>query len=369
MQFVRSLADRVAKGEMAARTARHVRGVVRTMFRDAKLEGLVSADPFAGLPRKLLPKPPRSNRSVYSREEVARLLGHKQIPESVRVLLAMMLFMGVRQGEACGRRWRDWDRKAQPLGGMSIETQYDGEPLKTDNARKVPVHPNLERILAYWWDEGFELTYQRKPTADEFIVPNRHPRIKGDGHTKSSAYKAMARACKTANVHFEGCHLTRHTMITSARRGGAPADVLERVTHNAAGTIIDQYTHWDWEPLCRAVACIDYGFRSGPANAPAEQAASGQAAASEGAVLVIEGPAEDAPKATPPTPKAPRVHVAFHVAQPRRGQKHELFGWRRRESNSSDKWRTERNRRESTRPEGTGRGTGFPRVLAGSCRA
>ncbi|HVW30435.1 MAG TPA: hypothetical protein VHC69_33995 [Polyangiaceae bacterium] len=60
-------------------------------------------------------------------------------------------------------------------------------------------------------------------------------------------------------MRFEGCHLTRHTMITWARRGGAPADVLESVTHNAAGAIIDQYTHWDWEPLCKAVACIDYG--------------------------------------------------------------------------------------------------------------
>jgi hypothetical protein len=53
VRFVRSLADRVAKGDIAPRTAGHG-GVVRTMFRDARLEG-VSADPFACLPRKLLP--------------------------------------------------------------------------------------------------------------------------------------------------------------------------------------------------------------------------------------------------------------------------------------------------------------------------
>ncbi|HWA76043.1 MAG TPA: hypothetical protein VG937_27080 [Polyangiaceae bacterium] len=68
----------------------------------------------------------------------------------------------------------------------------------------------------------------------------------------------MGRACVAVEVRFEGCHLTRHTMITWARRGGARADVPERVTHNAAGAIIDQYTHFDWEPLCEAVICLDY---------------------------------------------------------------------------------------------------------------
>jgi hypothetical protein len=63
-------------------------------------------------------------------------------------------------------------------------------------------------------------------------------------------------------------HSTRHTFITWARRGGARSDVLEVVTHNAAGKMIDQYTHWDWEPLCDAVACLNYA--SGVKKAPGE---------------------------------------------------------------------------------------------------
>jgi hypothetical protein len=70
----------------------------------------------------------------------------------------------------------------------------------------VPVHPALAHCLDWWWNEGFELTYCRKPVLDDFIVPNRHPRSRGRGaHTKSSAYKAMARACKSVSVRFEGC--------------------------------------------------------------------------------------------------------------------------------------------------------------------
>jgi hypothetical protein len=45
--------------------------------------------------------------------------------------------------------------------------------------------------------------------------------------------------------------------VTLCRRGGARADVLERVSHNSrGGAIIDVYTHFDWQPLCEAVLCM-----------------------------------------------------------------------------------------------------------------
>jgi hypothetical protein len=58
-------------------------------------------------------------------------------------------------------------------------------------------------------------------------------------------------------VNKVSLHSTRHTFITLARRGGARAEVIERITHNAAGSIVDQYTHWDWAPLCEAVLFLD----------------------------------------------------------------------------------------------------------------
>jgi integrase len=318
--FVLGLAKQVDAKKIAARTARHIRGVVRTMFRDAKLEGVIASDPFSELPRNLLPKPPRYDRDVYSRQEVGALLEDERVLAPVQVLLAMMLYMGVREGEACGRRWRDWDANAEPLGSMNVVTQYSDEPLKTDHPRKMPVHPELARCLEHWWNEGFELIYCRKPVLDDFIVPNRHPRSRGHGaHTKSSAYKAMASACKAVGVRFEGCHLTRHTMITWTRRGGARADVLERVTHNATGAIIDQYTHFDWEPLCEAVLCLDYNAKR---PAPAEVASPQPA-------LARAVPARQTQTAA----RLAAVHVAPHVVPAEAGPKREVLQWRRRELN------------------------------------
>ena len=45
-------------------------------------------------------------------------------------------------------------------------------------------------------------------------------------------------------------------MISAARSSGARSDVLERITHNARGAIIDVYTAWEWPALCEAVSCL-----------------------------------------------------------------------------------------------------------------
>ncbi len=189
-------------------------------------------------------------------------------------------------------------------------------------------------------NEGFELVYCRKPVRDDFIVPNRRPRSQGRGaHTKSSAYKALARACQAVGVRFEGCHLTRHTMISLTRRGGARADVLECITHNAKGSIIDQYTHFDWQPLCEAIVCLDYSQKPPVlAEVASPQPALAEVASPQPALAEVSSPQPAlAPAAsiaqTQTAAKLAAVHVAPHVMPAEAGPKREVFQWRRRELN------------------------------------
>jgi hypothetical protein len=44
---------------------------------------------------------------------------------------------------------------------MTVQIQYEDEPLETDQMRKVPVHAELERILTAWWNRGFELVFRK----------------------------------------------------------------------------------------------------------------------------------------------------------------------------------------------------------------
>lgn len=240
---------------LAPKSVANIYGVVRTIFHDAHCRDLVHRDPCV-LPKHTLARKSTVRRAPYSAAEVQRLLACDADADDV-MFVALALLTGMREGEVCGRTWADYDDATKPLGALRVHTQYDGAPLKTstdgrDATRMVPVHPLLARMLERWRSTGFEVVYCRRPRPDDFIVPRRSLQP----HTKSSAYKLWLRVCKAAGVVNHSLHSTRHTFITLARRGGARPDVLERVTHNAAGTILDVYTHWEWAPLCEAVQSL-----------------------------------------------------------------------------------------------------------------
>lgn len=236
-------------------------GVLRVMFEAARMAKLCKIQPV-DIPRATLKRSPKVEKEIYQLSECAVLIRHHTIPWPIRVLNAMCLLTGMREGEACGRRWRDLDDAPKPLASLSVHDQYDGRPLKTERPRLVPVHSELHAILMAWAQEGFELYTGARPTPDDFIVPNVSARATLAGnHTRSSYYKAFIRYAEAAGVRPRSLHATRHSFVTHCRRAGARADVVERVTHNAAGSIVDRYTHWEWEPLCEAISLLDLDAR------------------------------------------------------------------------------------------------------------
>lgn len=252
-----------ASGEHSRKTLQNSYGSLRTMFRDAHIEEVIDRDPCV-LPRNFFGDEPTPEREVYTRAEAAVLVSHNQIPEAVRVLNALCLLGGLREGEACGRRWRDIDHDTAPLWGMTVATQYDALPLKTKKPRVVPVHPELAGILQAWASGGFVVAHGRQPQPDDFIVPYVSARARGGFYTRSVYYKAFVAGCLAAGIRPRSLHSTRHTMVTMARRGGADRQVLSKVTHNAKGDMIDRYTHHEWEPLCQAVLAIGSLFSVRP---------------------------------------------------------------------------------------------------------
>lgn len=246
-------------GRLGEKSISTVYGVVASAFRRAQIEELIHED-ITKLPRGTLTRKtaPGNRRKPYQRAEMHALLTCGALRPDTRIFVALAFFTGMREGEICGRRWRDWDRSTRPLGALSVHSQYDDQPLKGDakdkaRPRMVPVHPELAELLAAWWDEGFELVHRRRPTPEDFIVPQAN----GTNHTKSSGYKLFQRALDAAGVQNRSLHSTRHAFVSIARSNGARPDVLERVTHNASGETIDDYTTFEWRALCEAVARVD----------------------------------------------------------------------------------------------------------------
>lgn len=268
---------------ISLKTARNAYGVFRTMMKQvAERFRLIPYDPCTGVPLDTWPTDAemgdrgKQDREAYPRDEAWRLMTDERLAPGVRILIAIWFFTATREGEGCGLTWRQWTRDAAPLGSLAIDWQYDHKPLKgerrgaREKPRKVPVHPVLAEMLTWWWEEGFALTYLRAPMLDDFIVPKlaagRWNKVRTLGgksqcHTKSSAGKLFVRACAAIGVTNRTLHGTRHTWVTGARRALArdtlmPA--LDVITHNPKGKIIDQYTHWEWEPLCEVVLGVSY---------------------------------------------------------------------------------------------------------------
>jgi integrase len=307
------------KGTVKLKTLQNAYGTLRTMFRDARIEELTSVDPCV-LPRGFFNGDATVERQPYSRTEAALLVAHAQIPEPLRVLNALCLLAGLRKGEACGRRWRDLDMAAEPLWAMAVGDQYDGRVLKTKRPRSVPVHPELAAILKSWGEVGFSQLMGRKPEDDDFIVPLPRTARHGDSHhTASTYYKAFVRACAAAKVRARSLHSMRHTMITLARRGGARKDVLEKVTHNARGDIVDRYTHLDWAPLCEAVAAIGSLFAAPPSPRLPGVSSSDPVLPAKPEVTAEhtkQRPEEGRTRLQFPAPPLPNQHDLSHFANP-----------------------------------------------------
>jgi integrase len=226
---------------LAEKYVSNIYGLFCTACSDARRAELMFVDPCL-LPRGLLSrKYRRGTREPYTAGEVGALVARY---DEASLFAALLLLTGMREGEACGLRFRDVDLDAKPLGCIELTVQYEGQLLKAERgarerSRRIPIHPLLAEGLAWWCAEGFERTNCRKPTPDDFLVPRRE---QGDvrrlvHHTRKTGGILWQRARTLAGVRNRTLHSTRHTFITMARRGGARAEVVERITHNASAPL------------------------------------------------------------------------------------------------------------------------------------
>jgi integrase len=129
--FARDYGDRALRDvsvELALEWAGEYRwtlGGLRAMFSDARRSGLVDENPFAGL--RLRGSHGRKDLDVLSRDEVERLadcageVWTGEVALTVRALVLMAAFVGMRPAELYGLRWSDVDLREDEV---RVERQY-----------------------------------------------------------------------------------------------------------------------------------------------------------------------------------------------------------------------------------------------------
>lgn len=253
--------------ELAPRSVANIWGAVHKLFSDAVVQELLAGNPMV-LPDSEYPRRVDSDKTwrktaVFSRIEAEQLITRADVKEDHRIVYAMALLGGLREGEVSDRRWRDYDADAEPLGRLSVHSSYTRhnkaeKTTKTDAPREVPVHPTLASMLAKWKLSGWEKMFGRKPKPDDFIVPNHWGRHINDNTIR----KAMTKDFATLEMRWRRFHDMRRTFISLALADGAVQSVLKRVTHSGIGDIVDQYNTPPWDALCAAVSCLRLGRKA-----------------------------------------------------------------------------------------------------------
>lgn len=261
---------------LAPKTVRHVYDAVRSMFADAVIAGLITGTPCTlreqrkELPSKL-PDRKKMKRAVFAVEEVEMLLSSDKVPFKRRVHYAFALFTGMRPGEVAARRIRDYDKAAEPLGRIVVDSSWSFERLleketKNGRDREVPVHPVLARMLADWIGHGWEEEQGRKPNLDDLLFPapptSRFRERRANHFSTQESLELFHADLDALGYRRRRIYDLKRTFITLARRKSLKEHV-RWITHAPPTEIIDQYTSPEFPVMCEVVRKLEVSLRTG----------------------------------------------------------------------------------------------------------
>jgi integrase len=243
--------DETSEPALAPRTIRHTFQTLHRMIKSAMIGELVVTNVVmvdkGVLPPNVDKDPAWRPTAIYGRAEVVTLISDERVPADRRVLYALQALAGLRSGEACGLRWRDYDATQEPLGRLSVLK------TKTKIPRLAPVHPTLAAILAEW-------KLGRQPAPEDFIVPGADVAhgVEPERRDKWTVSDDIRDDLETTGLRHRRAHDLRRTFISLTREDGARGDLLEVVTHGAkVGDMISLYTTFPWRVLCAEVAKLE----------------------------------------------------------------------------------------------------------------
>jgi integrase len=231
--------------ELAAATspsvARQALQILAGVFALAVRDGLVAADPTAGVTVKALQRRPGRPLTASQVQELAEACG----PDGV--VVRTLAFTGLRWGEMAGLRVRDLDvgrsrllvsRSVGERGGvLTVGT------TKTGKAREVGVPPALLAELS-------NLAGDRD--SDEPLLPA----ARGGLRRHSRFYKRWRGAVERVGLGDLRPHDLRHTAASLAIASGADVKVVQRMLGHASATLtVDTYGHV-WEQGVDDVATL-----------------------------------------------------------------------------------------------------------------
>lgn len=247
---------KAADHPIGRQTQQHARRLLVGILEQARIDGLVAANVARNvrLPRHLRKgeRAPTGTHEWLRPAELEQLIGCADIPEHVRLELAVRACQALRPGEAAGLRWCDVNLDDdEPT--VTIALSYDG-PVKDDEQRTIPLlAPSvvaLERLRELRGDDactGEQLVFPAnngamRPQGDDMGWTDKRWRDRRRQLHVTAGWRSIARIDRELSIYG-----LRHTGATLLAAGafGCSWDVVElrRFLGHSSSTVTMRYVN------------------------------------------------------------------------------------------------------------------------------
>lgn len=283
-RFIDSLANGTdGYKKLSAKSQKNYLCFIANVFTYAMDNDIVSSNPCHNIRFEKSPKTKRERRFYTVEEEVELLerLEQRNAPLVYRLFYSLVMYLGLRKGEALGIQWNDiyFDKKSVYI---HTQIQYRNKntgayrcSLKTEGSeRTLQLPPKIIDLLMLvraeqeenrakcgdlWVDTDSVITNW----CGKFIFP-------------SQPYNYLKDFCERENLPFKAIHSFRHSLVTNLIHNNVDvATVSSIVGHSSPLVTLSVYTHEIKSATvigCEQMAdLIDRAAANGQNNKPAKQ--------------------------------------------------------------------------------------------------
>ena len=218
------------KQDLAKSTVKHIWLMLHGVFSFAKWDGYIDKDPTEEANRYTMSEK-QTSRDALSKDEARDIIEHLDLLEgNDRVLMALLIYTGMRRSEVLGLRWEDIDFERGLIHVQRAATFLKNRPVvgKTKSkagVRYIPLEAQLKAILTPVRQLNGYVIGQ-----DELLT--------------EKAYKRMwERIGKKIDLHGATAHVFRHTYITMAAPHVDMKTLQSMAGHADISTTMNRYAH------------------------------------------------------------------------------------------------------------------------------
>lgn len=243
-ELTRYLSRLVTERNLAPRSARHVRAILRKALRDAEIDGIVPRNVAAlATPPRVAHREAKTWSPSEAKQFIAGISGHR-----LAHLYVVTLATGMRLGEATGLAWEDVDLEAGTLRVRQALQRASGgwrlvEPKSHRSRRKLWLPKvaiealRLQRELQDGWKAAAGSSWVNEYDL-VFTTPTGTPL------NPSTTTRALKEECVRIGVPALTFHELRHSCASFLIAEGIPPRVvMEQLGHSQISLTMNTYAH------------------------------------------------------------------------------------------------------------------------------